>query len=112
MSWTSKFVGYGAMINEIDNLKINIKSNAVYVVGTNVKYSIFVEYGTSRMSSQPYFRPAIRHAERRIPELAQRAGSTDELVKLVALAIERKAAELAPVDTGNLQASIKAERVK
>ena len=28
-------------------------------VGTNVEYSPYVEYGTSKMSAQPYLRPAL-----------------------------------------------------
>lgn len=112
MSFLTKFVGYSAMMNELDSLKINIESDAVYVVGTNVKYSIFVEYGTSRMAAQPYFRPAIREIEREIPVLAEKAGSTDELIKLIALGLERKIAQKAPVDTGNLAASIQSERVR
>lgn len=28
-------------------------------IGTNVEYAAYVEYGTSRMKPQPYFKPAI-----------------------------------------------------
>lgn len=28
-------------------------------IGTNVEYAAFVEFGTSRMSAQPYLRPAL-----------------------------------------------------
>lgn len=112
MGFTTRFVGFGAMMNELDSLQINIKSNAVYVVGTNVEYSVWVEMGTSSMAAQPYLRPAVRDAERKIPQFAEQAGSTDELIKLIALHIERVAAEKAPVDTGNLMSSISTERVR
>lgn len=38
-------------------------------IGTNVEYSIFVEYGTSRMAAQPYLRPALAKNKRRIKRL-------------------------------------------
>jgi len=34
-----------------------------YRVITTVPYSRFVEYGTSRMSAQPYFRPALKQVK-------------------------------------------------
>jgi len=37
-------------------------------VGTDVDYSIFVEYGTSRQSAQPYLRPALK---KNIPAIKQ-----------------------------------------
>lgn len=112
MGFTTKFVGFGAMMGEIENLQINIKSDAVYVVGTNVEYAVYQEFGTSKMAAQPYLRPAVREVEREIPRLAEKAGSADELVKLVALEIESVAADKAPVDLGNLMDSISAERVR
>lgn len=38
-------------------------------IGTNVEYSIFVEYGTSRMAAQPYLRPALEKNKGRIRRL-------------------------------------------
>jgi len=34
-------------------------AGAVILVGTNVEYGPYVEYGTSRMAPQPYMRPAF-----------------------------------------------------
>lgn len=36
----------------------------VGVVGTNVSYAAYVEFGTSRMRAQPYLRPALAEASR------------------------------------------------
>lgn len=36
-----------------------------YRVGTNVPYSVFVEFGTRRQKAQPYFRPAIEAMRKR-----------------------------------------------
>jgi HK97 gp10 family phage protein len=32
------------------------------VVGTNVEYAPYVEFGTSTMSAQPFLRPSLRYA--------------------------------------------------
>ena len=39
------------------------------IIGTNVEYAPYVEYGTSRMRAQPYLRPALDENRRRINEL-------------------------------------------
>ncbi len=35
------------------------KNEVVGRVGTDVEYAVYVEYGTSNMSAQPYLRPAL-----------------------------------------------------
>lgn len=85
---------------------------AEYVVGTNVEYAVYVEFGTSRMEAQPYLRPATKEVvSRKGDAIAAEAESAEEVVKRLALEIEGAAASKAPVDTGTLQASIKAEKV-
>lgn len=44
------------------------KDETIGVVGTNVLYGIFQEYGTSRMKAQPYLRPALN---KNIPKIKQ-----------------------------------------
>jgi HK97 gp10 family phage protein len=34
----------------------------VAIIGTNVEYAIFVEFGTIYMEAQPFLRPALREA--------------------------------------------------
>lgn len=38
-------------------------------VGTNVKYGVYQEYGTSKMSGQPYLRPALEKNKGKIKQL-------------------------------------------
>lgn len=45
-----------------DSLTKNVSRSGTKVtltVGSSVKYSVFVENGTSRMAAQPYLRPAL-----------------------------------------------------
>jgi isopropylmalate/homocitrate/citramalate synthase len=85
--------------------------DATWVVGTTVEYSVYVEFGTSKMAAQPYLRPAVEAARRKADRVFERAESTDAAVKDLALLIEAEAKRRCPVDTGNLRASIRAERV-
>jgi len=80
-----------------------------YRVGTNVEYAIYVEFGTSSNQAQPYLRPAVEQAMAEIDQISW--DSPEELVEKLALRIESYAKDNTPVDTGNLQGSIKAERV-
>jgi HK97 gp10 family phage protein len=52
-----------------------------YRVGSNVPYSGFVEYGTSKMAAQPFLRPAMEkanaHLNARAFELLKRQASGD-----------------------------------
>jgi HK97 gp10 family phage protein len=45
-------------------------------VGTNIEYSVYVEYGTSKMGAQPYMTPAAeaerRHFMRKMSDLESR----------------------------------------
>lgn len=111
MSWGAQLIGVGSMLDAIDDIQVRLTDDAVYVVGTNVSYSIYVEFGTSRMEAQPYLIPAAREVKGELSQIAANKNSLEAVVKAAALEIERRAAENAPVDTGNLQASIKAERV-
>ena len=107
-----ELIGAAATIEAIDDLR-SFAEPAEYIVGTDVEYAVYVEYGTSRMAAQPYMRPAVKSVvNRKGDELAEEADSTAELVKKLAFAIEREAKERAPVDTGTLQNSISAQRVK
>jgi predicted house-cleaning noncanonical NTP pyrophosphatase (MazG superfamily) len=89
-------------------------------VGTAVEYSVYVEYGTSKMDPRPYFRPALAEARGNIPgfiadntnKTVASIDSADEFVETVALALERRVKEIITrkglIDTGNLRASIRA----
>lgn len=96
----------------IDALDYEPFGTVKYVVGSNVEYAAYVEYGTSRQQAQPYIRPAVERAVRSLDEYADEADSAEELVEALALRIEREAKDAVPVDEGNLKGSIEAERIR
>lgn len=107
-----ELLGTAAVLDGLDELR-DFAQPAEYIVGTNVRYSVFVEFGTSKMAAQPYLRPAAEKVmNEEADQLAELADSTEDLVKGIALAIEREAKKKVPVDTGNLRASITAQRVR
>ena len=106
-----EILGTAATLEALEDLK-DFAGNAEYVVGTNVEYAVYVEFGTSKMQAQPYLRPAAeRVMQQEADAIAADAENTEEVVKRIALAIERHAKEEVPVDTGNLRGSIEAEKV-
>lgn len=102
-------LGFSGVMDALDYNGFGTKE---YRVGTNAEYAIYVEYGTSWNQAQPFMRPAVEQALANIDRIANQADSADELVERLALEIEANAKDNAPVDTGNLRASIEAERVK
>lgn len=105
----------GASLDGVDSLNSSIKAiqgrwfsgTARGTVQSDVEYAFYVEYGTRHMAAQPYMRPAVEAASRRVEQVAHRADSNDELAALLAEEIEAEAKRLVPVDTGKLKASIK-----
>lgn len=90
-----------------------VEAGPVYLVGTNVEYSVYVEFGTSKMAAQPYLFPAAEAVMQEIHQIWEQVNyDINDLISTVALRIEAYAKLRCPVDTGNLQASITAERVQ
>jgi len=87
-------------------------ANAEWIVGTDVEYSVYVEFGTSEQQAQPYLRPALRQAMREADTFSGDADNVDELVALIAQRTKELAKDRAPVDTGRLRNSISAEEVE
>ncbi|UBF23373.1 Mu gpG-like protein [Haloarcula tailed virus 3] len=109
-----------------------------YVVGTSVKYGLYLETGTEKMSPRPWFRPAIREfranpedflLENTDFESIDDIETTEELVKSVAFALQSRmednvsagtATNRSPGtkpdspkrDTGNLVSSLLATRIQ
>lgn len=110
-----------------------------WIVGSTADYAVDVEYGTDPHAiraddaeylhfeidgeeifikevdhpgtrAQPYMRPAAEVVRARLGKLAQEADSYPEFMKDAARAIERIASNFAPVDDGNLKASIGARK--
>jgi hypothetical protein len=104
--------GAAATLEALNDLK-TFAENVEYRVGTNVEYAVYVEFGTSKMRAQPYLRPAVKEVvNSKGDALAADADDVEEFVKKLAFEIEREAKDRAPVDTGTLQNSISAQRVK
>jgi hypothetical protein len=104
-------------LQAIDDLQERYAGDgAAWVVGTRVNYAVYVNFGTRNQDPQPFFSSAVAEAQADLAGFVaantrttvSEADSAEELVKTVALALERRMKELAPVDTGTLRASIAA----
>lgn len=104
-------LGYGRTVDAFRDARDLLGQEVVFTVGTDVEYSVFVEFGTSRMAAQPYLFPAARRVARDPGRYIGEVESTEAAIRKTALAIESIAKDLVPVDTGNLKGSIRAERV-
>jgi hypothetical protein len=112
MSDFATVLGLGQLFDGLMDIRNAIEaSDSAWVVGTNVEYAVYVEFGTRYMEAQPYLREAVREVMSGADQLAAKASSTDELVQLIALAVERRAKDHVPVDTGNLRSSIEARKI-
>lgn len=103
--------GVDSIQSSLTTLQLELSEVSTWVVGTSVEYADDQEFGTEDMPAQPYLRPAVNRVARNAQAIASDAGSPAEAVATIALEIEREAKKLAPVDTGNLRASIRAIRV-
>ena len=104
--------GVTATLATFERAKQTVRSLPSYVVGASAEYAAYVEFGTSRNRAQPYLFPAARYVMRtEFDTLASAAASPADLIRRIALAIEREAKKRAPVDTGNLRSSIQAVRL-
>lgn len=119
MSITADVVGVRSLVSDFDAMK-DAAVESTWVVGTNVRYSVYLEFGTSRMPPYPFMRPAVEYVMRNQADaIADHSESVAALVKRLALAIERRAKHYASsgvppgpdVQTGTLRGSIRAEKV-
>lgn len=106
----ARVIGVSSLLGSIDDIQERWLGSVTYTVGTNIEYSLYVEYGTSRMAAQPYLRPAAAHVRRNLDRWAESANSIEALVEQAALELEAYAKSTAPVDTGTLRASIEARK--
>ena len=131
-------VNDAAVRDALADLEDEYTTERVEVVGSNVEYGVYLEFGTEKMQPYPWFRPAVREFKLD-PEgfITDNSGfssveeipDADTLVKTVASALESKmeanvsavsASDRSPGthpdhpkrQTGNLVNSIEAVRVK
>jgi len=128
--------GDGALAEAFDELEDDYAQGPVYVVGTNVEYAVYVEFGTEDHPPYPFFRPAIREF-RANPESfildnsdfgsLDEIDSTEDLITGIAVSLENQITTNANanrggrspgvdsdhpvVDTSNLVNSISAVRI-
>lgn len=107
------------VIESLNDIEDDIRGAGTVTVGTGVKYSIWLEFGTSDMDPKPFFRPALaelrakgveRFLENNTNLSVEQIDDLDSLVKVVGLALERRIKEIITrkglIDTGTLRASV------
>jgi hypothetical protein len=107
-------------IDEVDDLEEQWSGGTIWTVGTAVNYAIYLEFGTRDMDPKPFLRPAVAEARASLETFIatntrttlDAIDSADELVRIVALALERRVKEIITekglIDTGTLRASVAA----
>lgn len=113
--------GVDALHEELNRLEEAWTGDSHWVVGTQVEYGIYLEYGTSKMDPKPFFRPALNelrwkgpadflddHTKTTVEEIDNAA----ELIRKLALALERRIKQIIQtrglIETGTLRWSITA----
>ena len=115
--------GLAARIEELEDLADDVQTVTTYTLGTGVEYSVYLEFGTSKMDAKPFFRPAINEVRAQGVEgfVAHNTKTSvdalpdiDAVIKVLALALERRIKEIITdkglIDTGTLRASVLAIR--
>lgn len=124
-----------AVRESLRQLKRDYTSRREYKVGSNVEYSVYLEFGTRDMPPYPFVRPAIREFEAGPDQFVRKhtgvevdeIESADRIVQVIAFAFETaisqnanaNAPDRSPgtdpehpvVQTGTLVNSIQAERI-
>jgi hypothetical protein len=115
--------GLDGAINALRELENDVETLTTFTVGTGVSYSVYLEFGTSKMDAKPFFRPAISEVRAKGVEgfIADHTGTTvdalgdaGDVLRVLALALERRIKEIITekslIDTGTLRASVVAVR--
>lgn len=123
-------IGLASVLGGFENMLDQMEGDVVYLVGTNVEYAIYLEFGTSKMEAYPWLGPATAEFKSNPSAFVDvdDANSSGELVTKIALALERRATQNATAgggnrspgthpthpkrQTGNLAGSIEAVRVR
>jgi len=103
--WAINFIGFNKLQNSFEKAQ-QVSEGAHWIVGTSAEYGIYIEFGTSKMQAQPFMRPAVRKALKDLAAGRIPGDNLDEVVKNLAMKIERYAKEIVPTDTHKLQWSI------
>lgn len=103
--------GFRATMQAFDEItEAMVPESHGYSIGTNVRYAPYQEFGTSYQSGKPHLRPAFDEVvAMHIETIANTENDAETVLKRISLLIERKTKLRAPVDTGNLEGSYRAE---
>lgn len=105
-----ELTGVAGMLEAIDDIKDALIIRDKWVIGTNVPYASFQEFGTSYQTGTPHLRPGFDQTVAKFDAIAGDMDDGQEIVKEIALEIERETKLKAPVDTGHLRASYRTEK--
>lgn len=121
--WTMGLVGFGSVLDMVQDLRAGFDGSAAYVVGPTVEYAIYQELGTSSQPARPFMRPAVQRVQGSLSSEIRRVAASqgisldgeEPIVRSAALAVEDHAKRIANAknirDTGALINSIEARRV-
>jgi len=104
-------LGIGAALDMFEDIK-DAAEESHWRVGTNTEYAPAQEFGTTKMPAQPHLRPAVRMVMHDIDRYAAKAKDLPDLIRILALEIEKITKIRAPVDTGQLMNSYTAAKFK
>lgn len=125
--WGVNLNGLGFILNWINDVKQD-PSEVIWVVGTDVEYAVYLEFGTKNHPPYPFLFPAARDIlNSRGDKLADETDSLEEFIEKLAKETEKQAKinatagrgdrspgtdpEHPKVRSGDLRDSIEAERV-
>lgn len=115
MGWGLEVRGIRTVMDALDDIGVTIQGDIIYVTGTNVRYAVYQEYGTSDILPRPAMRKARDHVQRRVPAIVEGSDNMEQAVLKVAVAIEREwrqnIRDMDIIDTGNYRDSVRFERV-
>lgn len=104
MSWGLTVIGLNGLMNTFKEAHEAMEPVS-WTIGTLTEYAPHQEFGTSKMPPQKHLRPAVRMVMHDLDRYAAEAESVEDLIKTLALEIEKITKILAPVDTGKLMNS-------
>lgn len=110
MGWSAELTGMRGVQKALVAYEHKWGSFQRHVVISDVEYAVYVEFGTSNMPANMALRNAVSETLSNLPSMAKKAGSGDELSRMIAESIRDKWKEDVWVDTGRLRDSIHIER--
>jgi hypothetical protein len=123
MSWGLSLTGLATTMQMLESLQFSVDDETVYIVGPTVKYSVFVDRGTSKMEARPFVRPAAERVQANLETEVGRFldgglgdSSMGAITRAAALAVQREMQRIitqkGAVDTGAMRASVSVEKVQ